>query len=1802
MCNLNHLFRGAQRYHYSCCRRRMHCCSPGQNRTTEESIELCCPPTCPRITGSDKITAVEKSSTGKQLPRKSSSSSHKLEDPSKTNPLPKKRSCPTTSQRKNKNKSNDSSLSKGSPVQSNLSHKVSGDSSEKIKRLSAGSIRLKTKMSGIFGEKDSLMPGGSSACDCDLSMAVFSSKTSRKSKKMKPCNSKSEPQDADSKTVVKAKPKFKKIVPRRWPTKSPVCAIEGLKTQQQQQDGIWFECNLPVRVNIPFPISLASLFGLQSFPDNVSQCKALVPATNCGDPFCLTTRKALPAPISEPQPATAKKGLRRLRKRPSPCPCETSTQTGDDESDLLRCLWEIKDQLAAKSTECRCFAEKSTYVRTLKDQKKASEEVSPLKESEETLLSNNEVRKPTTKTKKTEKKKSQSVASTSVPSVLNNVPKVPSKSKKTEKKPKEIKPISSASSFLKEAQKPRIKTDKAEEKSRKPKATASTKKLTSKSSSKISKKVEIDSQKLEEKVEIEPQDQKPIIVTSTKKVTSKSSSKISQKVDHDSQKLEDKEGKGPQVQTPIIVTKPRESVDSIKVKEIEKNPKSLDPEPNVKNNSLEKLQMKEIEPKPEVEENNSKQIQEEWVDPVPSIACCCRRQTFPKEHEWIDPEPATAYCCRRQTFANEWNCPNECQGSEYQPCCMYRAYSSWTPSMYQPHQYPGHCYQQSWPTCQRNTCHRNHTPEAVCLYQRSPTATWPCRPCGQYVNMNEIDPVVKPSVAFCQHTQVYPEYTCAMSQGSQSQSSCMYQCRTSGHCCHRCGQNWQNQRPAIPVSSSTEYNKKALLKKSLNRNTSPKDSLSSQTPIACPCSPGVRRNRSICFRVCRSQSKISNETGHTNDSEAEQKCESCDTSSCRSKHQPFDRLSTGQEIIGIDESQSGSISREKKSVSGSILKNKIDQEYYFPLDNKSKRSKKSINSEEKAYKSSYQSFGVSKKETSDMICVKDLPSKEDGNIESKSSRGSGKTGSKVCSTGKLKGESQMKDNISCKQNKSKDGITEDQLIVSFTNRSFCQNSEELNRTSSEKQQKISQTSSNGIKTDEDLASQYSEKPQTKARSLRGSSRTDQEQDIDGAPGTSCKFDSRLIYSKLKQQSSKERQRLKRVSDSKNIIPSKGKATKPKNQSIPYLSNRPASGMSERSNTTICQKQAKNLEMSPMIPVLVNKMQRSYSAPGCLRTPVIYRQCFSPRNQIPDKLYTLTHDSDTVQDESCDSEMEQIPTRRIQEKYKPDKDMCKIPDYSLKASMMPTKQRCNARQEQQRANTDYRNRQLRRQNPPMELVPCPNRKTKNDCQPDEWREQLPVSSSSELQMESDKSYQVPKIRGQPRGPSSQEHLPYRQNTKCPHMGSSQNKGRLRKSSSNITSSPSEEECSTSDHTFSSPSSSKNLRTYGQRNQRDIKRQSTMRKQCSEVSLSESEDGCDSHYSKACKCQRKIYHGKLKSPSASSSSRNPASKYSLSVESSGKSQFSGKTSSGTSYSKQTKKNRSRCINRNSSQTSMSHQSEPITGNSDSSLAENSLLTSKEVSQESRSAASCKCSYRKSNQSGKTTDEEMDTVTLLQPRRLRSNESMKIWNTDVGPGNTVLLEIKTTCNKQNLLQTCGRPPCNFTREHYAGIPPVPGYHPQNESTFEETFLIEPSEHWSTVRSLGVTPAPSCQQQQLQIVDPHHQHAYNYYPQLVREAVEALPLGFYDHTIQQYNIIRMDSDFQVPSIGQEIIQAIDAVPRTPCQCGCVGCSYGNPVQQQIMRPVQDSTRHFIQPQNQMQTQPRNFCSRPNRQAEYQN
>ncbi|XP_043951104.2 uncharacterized protein LOC108035959 isoform X2 [Drosophila biarmipes] len=277
--------------------------------------------------------------------------------------------------------------------------------------------------------------------------------------------------------------------------------------------------------------------------------------------------------------------------------------------------------------------------------------------------------------------------------------------------------------------------------------------------------------------------------------------------------------------------------------------------------------------------------------------------------------------------------------------------------------------------------------------------------------------------------------------------------------------------------------------------------------------------------------------------------------------------------------------------------------------------------------------------------------------------------------------------------------------------------------------------------------------------------------------------------------------------------------------------------------------------------------------------------------------------------------------------------------------------------------------------------------------------------------------------------------------------------------------------------------------------------------------------------------------------------------------------------------------------------------------------------------------KCIIR-SNGTVRSTDvETLQTVTLMEPRKLRDTESARIRSQATGLENTVLIETRTPCNRENLLQTCGRPPCIFRTQQYTGIPPSlhqgfviskPPAHtiqpqtsmsaPQYRTPFNDNCLIEPRDQWSTVRSPASAPVMNSRFQQHQHPTNFHQptngtyhhfleqvhppavgsNGFNnpgYYSQNLKENIKMLPEGFYERTVNKYNITRMDSNFQPPHLMPEFLQE----QQQPFFRHTASPHTNQFHQQRVVGTAQDLYRPFIPPQTpyneELQSHPSLFC-----------
>ncbi|XP_001354007.3 uncharacterized protein [Drosophila pseudoobscura] len=210
---------------------------------------------------------------------------------------------------------------------------------------------------------------------------------------------------ADEKALVKTKPKRTTIKSNPSKKRPAKLAVDSINT-----DGVWFECNVPFRVKIPFPICTQNLFGnsLPAVPsmNNNTICKCgsiveaeqgrkggsppalppmcitVIPGINQNTPIDQSTSSHL-ADLKETSGKARTSTERRFKGAKRCSVCETCTQTGYSmeqeplSNPLLSCLEQIRQHLRAEAEnapkkqttmqkcECRCFAEKSTSVRSV---------------------------------------------------------------------------------------------------------------------------------------------------------------------------------------------------------------------------------------------------------------------------------------------------------------------------------------------------------------------------------------------------------------------------------------------------------------------------------------------------------------------------------------------------------------------------------------------------------------------------------------------------------------------------------------------------------------------------------------------------------------------------------------------------------------------------------------------------------------------------------------------------------------------------------------------------------------------------------------------------------------------------------------------------------------------------------------------------------------------------------------------------------------------------------------------------------------------------------------------------------------------------------------------------------------------------------------------------------------------------------------------------------------------------------------------------------------------------------------------
>ncbi|XP_034122195.1 uncharacterized protein LOC117580064 isoform X1 [Drosophila guanche] len=284
--------------------------------------------------------------------------------------------------------------------------------------------------------------------------------THQREKKAK-TKTKSEPDSADEKALVKAKPKRTRTKPsscRKPSGKLAVDTLTPLNDNGGDTDGVWFKCNVPFRVKIPFPIFTKKLFGMKPLPAGCStipkgkdfvdeglerkvgcppsfpsMCITMIPGTNPNtSPDQWTSSQLEQLNETTGTPKKKLKGIKRCSV------CETCTQTGFSTNEkapsdpVLSCLEQIREHLSTENENaqknemlkqkytCRFFAEKSTSVRSL--QSTANENSGP-----NAAATNNNRKKQFKESKETKEPKNIEYSSERTePSIFyNRYPKCP---------------------------------------------------------------------------------------------------------------------------------------------------------------------------------------------------------------------------------------------------------------------------------------------------------------------------------------------------------------------------------------------------------------------------------------------------------------------------------------------------------------------------------------------------------------------------------------------------------------------------------------------------------------------------------------------------------------------------------------------------------------------------------------------------------------------------------------------------------------------------------------------------------------------------------------------------------------------------------------------------------------------------------------------------------------------------------------------------------------------------------------------------------------------------------------------------------------------------------------------------------------------------------------------------------------------------------------------------------------------------------------------------------------------------------
>ncbi|XP_052845239.1 uncharacterized protein LOC128257957 [Drosophila gunungcola] len=318
MCNLNQVSGDLQKSHFSCCRQKMHYGDKSkemvgtdrQHKLKETDQKVCglyCPLNwllkCPLHEETSRIESKSNSKCSKASSLKGNSLLGKV--------------LPRTSSTVKK-------MSEARPIQTRPSKKC-------YIRTSLTSQGKPRNKGFSTSEGEGLLSATNSNCCARTTMTLYPRKKNLTPLEGNKRKQASKPEvEQNQKALVKVKPKAKR-------KKTKGNKILGRSTAGDDDDDcVWYECNLPFRVNIPFPISMKNNFQPLAGNSNPDLFKSLVPSPKLHQdssipmpwPSEFLMQRALPAPnpedsssFSKAKAYTKKKGLKRGRKL---CTFETS--------------------------------------------------------------------------------------------------------------------------------------------------------------------------------------------------------------------------------------------------------------------------------------------------------------------------------------------------------------------------------------------------------------------------------------------------------------------------------------------------------------------------------------------------------------------------------------------------------------------------------------------------------------------------------------------------------------------------------------------------------------------------------------------------------------------------------------------------------------------------------------------------------------------------------------------------------------------------------------------------------------------------------------------------------------------------------------------------------------------------------------------------------------------------------------------------------------------------------------------------------------------------------------------------------------------------------------------------------------------------------------------------------------------------------------------------------------------------------------------------------------------------------------